>query len=172
MGHVRRGSEAYITIKEYCERTGISTMQSVSMLAGECAGSNNRADEFKDGTIKLADPTHAGIVADIIMHMKKCGISFASTSLIVQSISKVVMVKDFDVSIFKHKISTFPALIEKKQNLQQYLALIEDVYNHKQSKQRIPLAFLAEDAARERKSNFGRVRPNKKSAKPGRNKKK
>lgn len=156
-GYVRMNSPEYITIKEYHERTGIGLQACISMMAGQCAGSNNHGNRFKDGTYSLGDTTHAGVVGDIIMHMKKCGVSFAATHLLVQAVSKAVMVEDFDVSLFKHKVSTFPSLITKKQNLGQYLLLIEEVYNYKSGKSRLPVMFLATEAAKARRETFGRI---------------
>jgi hypothetical protein len=151
------GSPEHLTIKEYHERTGIGIGSCISMLSGQCASSGNHIEKFKNGDIALGDPTHAGVVADIVLHMKKCGISFASTNLLIQAISKTVMVDGFDISIFKHKIGTFPSMITKKQNQAQYLMMIEEIYNYKSNKTRLPVAFLAEASAKARKESFGRI---------------
>lgn len=145
----RKGQDAYLKVKEYHEATGITLSSCISMLGGHAAGSCNFADSFKDGTFQIRDTTHAGIVADIILHCKKCGIKWAANNSFVRAISRTAWAEGFDPSVLKHKISTFPYLIEKQPNVSAYTDMIEAVYN-RQNKTRVPLAFNADKAARER----------------------
>lgn len=145
----RKGKEAYLEVKDYHVKTGISLGSCISMLGGQAAGSNNFADSFKAGTYQIRDTTHAGIVADIILHCKKCGIKWATHDLFVKAVSRIAWADSFDPIILKHKISTFPYLVERQPNLSAYTDMLESVYN-RQNKTRVPLAFLADEAARER----------------------
>jgi hypothetical protein len=150
ISYCRLGKEDYIRVKSYCDTTGIGLQNAVSMLGGHSAGSGNFTKAFKDGTFKINDrKKHAETVKGIILHCTACGIKFAPTYLFVQSISKVAQVGGFDIQRFKAKIKTFAQFMEKKANLQQYLELIEEIYN-RQAREKIPLAFLATQAARER----------------------
>src|SRR5574343_1880907 len=158
ISHIRSGkNEDYLKVLDYHEKTGIGIQNCISLVAGECAGSNNHMSKFKEGNFKSGDFRHAAMVKDVILHMKQAGIDFAHQTLVVNAISKVLMLKEFDAQLFKHKITTFSALFVKKQNLQQYLELIEEIYNFRQSKQRLPIAFLAEQRSRERQQSFGRI---------------
>ena len=145
----RMGKPAYLKVKEYHEATGIGLNSCISMLGGNSAGTHNFDESFKSGSFQIKDTAHAGIVADIIMHCKKCGIKWATHDLFVRAVSRIAWAEGFDPSILKHKIGTFPYLIEKQANLVAYTEMIDSVYN-RQSKVRVPLAFNADKAARER----------------------
>jgi hypothetical protein len=147
--YVRAGYPAYMTVKEYHERTGIAVNQCVSMLGGESASSSNKDVAFKEGRYSLGDPTHAVMVGDIITHCRKAGIKWANNHLFVQAVSRIAYLPEFDAKVFKNKVSTFPGLMEKRPNLESYLNLIEDVYN-RQNRKRIPLRFLSDEAAKKR----------------------
>ncbi|MFA5377574.1 MAG: ParB N-terminal domain-containing protein [Dehalococcoidia bacterium] len=149
--HMREGkNKDYVKVSEYMDETGIGLQNTMSMLGGHSAGSGNFQSEFKDGTFKIRkDSDHAEIVKDIVLHAKKCGIAFFSNTLFVQAISKVVWVDSFCISKFKAKIKLFSGMMEKKANLQQHLDQLEDIYN-RQSRDKVPLAFLAAQKARDR----------------------
>lgn len=157
--HTREGKNpAYTTIKEYHEKTGIPIGRCIAMLAGQSAGSaSNKMNVFTSGQYKLGDQTHAAIVGDIVLHLKKLGVSWASNSLFVQAISKTLFVDEFNPSQFKEKLSTHLSLIEKKASLNDYMQMIDLIYN-RQSKTKIPLKFLAEETARIRSKTFGRCK--------------
>lgn len=154
--YCRLGKDDYIRVKSYCDVTGIGLTNAVSMLGGHSAGTGNFGKAFKDGTFKIKGSSrHAEIVKGIVLHCQDCGIKFSSASLFVQAVSRVVWVSGFDIQRFKAKIKTFAQFMEKKANLQQYLELIEEIYN-RQAREKIPLAFLATQAARERNVIKGR----------------
>lgn len=147
--HARQGIGSYVKVLEFHQRTGIGINDTISMLGGQTAGSNNFQNVFKAGAYEAADGTHAYIVADIVMHCKKLGIAFATNYLFVHALSRIVQVEGFDVRRLKHKIETFSYLMEKQPTLVAYEDMIERVYN-RQAKETIPLAFLAAQAAKER----------------------
>lgn len=153
--YVRMGTPQYIAVKEYIEETGVPLGIAVSLLAGESAGSGNKTDAFKRGVYKLGDPTHANQVKAVILHMKKCGIPFASNSLFVQALSKVLRVDTVDINRLKSKIGTHAAHFEKQPTLQKYLEAIEAIYNRR-SNAKAPLAFLANEKAKMRHLTFGK----------------
>jgi len=150
--HSRLGkNHDYLKLDEYVEQTGIGIKSAMSMLAGQSAGSGNFGHEFKNGTYKIReDSDHAWVVKDIVLHAKKCGVAFYNKNLFVQAISKIVWVDNFSISRLKSKMHLFAGFIEKKANLQQYLEMMEEIYN-RQSRDKVPLAFLAAQKAKERK---------------------
>jgi hypothetical protein len=146
----RMGKEEYLRVKEYCDETGISLSLAASMLGGNSAGTGNFGPLFKTGNFKIKkNCDHAHTVGDVVLLMKKCGIAFASTPYAVQAISKIAWIEDIDIPKLKSKIKLFASLFEKKANLEQYLDLFEDIYN-RQSREKVPLAFLAKQAAQKR----------------------
>lgn len=155
VSYVRAGRAAYIAVKEYMEETGIPLGLSVSLLAGESAGSANKVRKFRAGTYALGDPTHAGQVKAVVLHMKSLGVPFATNSLFVQALSKMLRVKGFSVVQFKKKLSKHVGVIERQPSLEAYLTAIEKLYN-RGSKTRLPLAFMATETAKKRHLNFGK----------------
>jgi hypothetical protein len=149
VSYCRQGKKDYLQVKDYCDETGIPLTDAISMLGGHAAGSNNLGPFFKDGTFTVKKPSHANTVRDIVLYLKKYGVVFAHTDLLVKAISKVSLVPDFDPNHLKQKIKLFSSLIEKKANLDQYLDMLEDLYN-RQSRSKIPLKFMANEEAKRR----------------------
>lgn len=148
--HCRAGLPEYLKIREYCDETGISVGHAVAMLGGNSAGTSNFSEKFKTGSYIInTQSQHANIVKEIILYMKKCNIEFYNTSSLVAAVSKVVFVKDFNPSHMKTKIKNFSGFISKKANVDQYLTMLEDIYN-RQSREKIPLKFLADAISKER----------------------
>jgi hypothetical protein len=153
--YVRQGIPAYIAVGEYVAETGITLGHAISLLAGESAGSANKINAFKNGYYKLGNQEHAEQVKKIVLHMKKCGVKFATNSFLVQAISKAVWVDEFLVSRFCDKISSHAAHFEKQPNVQAYLLQIEAIYNRQRRSDKLPVAFLANEKSKERHMTFG-----------------
>jgi len=146
--HSKAGSESYLAVLEYQKRTGIPLVNCISMIWGESAGSHNRVEDFKKGTFRVGDTTHAEIVADIVLFCKnKCKLDFATTATFVTAVSRIVKVAEFEPSQLKRKISTFRSLLERRPTAKMYVELLDEVYN-RQCQTKIPLAFLSEQVAR------------------------
>jgi len=149
VSYIRCGQHSYQVVKKYHERTGISLLPCIAMLGGESAASHNKLKAFKDGRFQIDDPSHAELVADIILYCVKNKITWATNSLFVKAISRIARADDFSPSLFKRKIKSFSMLFEKQANLQGYMEMIESIYN-RQNKNKVPLVFNADKAARER----------------------
>lgn len=148
----RTGNKEYMHLKDYCDESGITPGLAISLMAGNMASGHSTCQtKFKLGTYVVnKDSDHANIVKDIVLCMQRNGVEFASTGLIVSAISKIVFVPQFDVEKMKKKIKLFSPMIKKKPNLEEYLLMLEDLYNYKSGK-KIPLKFLAIEEARKRK---------------------
>ena len=149
MSYVRAGYQAYIAVRHYVSETGIPLSISLALLAGEGAGSGNHRERFKKGTYKLGNQEHANNIKTIVCYMKKQGVGIANNNYFVKALSRIILVDGFSIAKFKDKISAHTALFEKKPNLQEYSTLIEFVYN-RQSQDKMPLVFLADQEARKR----------------------
>jgi len=150
VSYCRAGKIEYLKLKTYIDETGINISSAASMLMGQSAGSGNCQAPLRNGTYKVNQKcNHAEIVKDIVLCLKKNGVKFYNTDFLVQAISKVAWVDQFSPDIMKAKIKHFAHLIEKKANLDQYLTLLEELYN-RQSRSSIPLKFFAIQKAKER----------------------
>ena len=78
-------------------------------------------------------------------------IPFAALNLFAVALSKALRVKQFNKHTFVDRVKANPGLMTKQSSADGYLELIERVYNHASGKKnRLPVAFLAKEAARER----------------------
>jgi hypothetical protein len=148
--YVRMGIEDYRIVKNYCDETDISIQHVIAMFAGQAAGSTNFTQRFKDGTYKVNKiNNHPYAVKDIVLYMKKCGIPFYSNSYFVCALSKILFVNEFSAPQLMSKVKKFTFLFTKQATIEQYIDLIDEVYN-RQSKTKIPLKFRSEEEARKR----------------------
>lgn len=152
MSYVRGGKENYDEVLRYHEETGIGLRACLSMLAGESAASGNKVEQFKRGIYEIKENENMEVVRGLVECLKKNGISWATTTPLVNALSKVALVSKedgFDPEILKRKIAKFSAFWEKRPNMKGYVNLIEEIYN-RQSQNKVPLGFLADEAARKR----------------------
>lgn len=147
--YCQMGKEPYLRVREYFEQTGINLVACISLLAGESAGSNNQVSKFKSGTYLLGNPAHSRVVALIIGQCRESGFPAWNNHLFVQAVSKIAWAEGFAAEVMKEKIKTHVQFMKKQGTKQEYLEMLESIYN-RQSHTRIPLAFLAEEAARKR----------------------
>jgi hypothetical protein len=149
ISYVRLGKVAYDRVLQYHQETGINLGACVSMLAGESAGSNNWHKQFKDGTYRLGDPIHATIVGEIVICCKRSGFPHACAKLFIEALSKIAWSEGFSPATLKKKISHYVEHMKKQPSKQAYIEMLDSIYN-RGSQKKIPLAFLAEEAARKR----------------------
>ena len=149
----RIGNPHYIELDKFSQRTGISRNLAASMLHGECAGSGNASVKIKNGTFVINNMAHAEEVAELIAFLTQHKVEFAILKNMVIAISQMLMVPEFDKKTFKKKVESHAYTMKKPRSLHDALESIEDVYNRK-SGLKIPLAFRAEELARERKSRY------------------
>jgi hypothetical protein len=147
--YVREGRIEYVEVGEYVADTGIGISAAISLLSGDSAGSCNQGKVFKQGAFKAKDAMLAGVVGDIVKHCTKSGIEWATHRLFVHAVSKIALVPEFSPSIMKHRISTNLGMMRKQATLNQFVEMLDDIYN-RQSKKRIALGFKANELARER----------------------
>jgi len=153
MSGCRAGLPEYVEVKSYCDTTGISVGLALSMLAGETAGSGHYGARAKSGQFRVnKDSNHATAVKDIILLCKNSEVEFYNKSLFVQALSRVLKVKELDLKRLKSKIKLFGVVMKKKATLDQHLEQLEEIYNRNSTeKTRLPLKFLAIEAAKQRR---------------------
>jgi len=147
--HVRSGKPAYTLVFEYHKKTGITLSACISLLAGESACSFNYIEKFKEGSFRLGNTIHAEIVGAIVLCCKTHGITFACNIYLVQAISKIAWAKGFDPKVMMNKIASFAEFMTKQPTKQDYVKMLDTIYN-RQARIKIPLEFLANEAARQR----------------------
>ena len=156
ISHCRSGKPDYLAVKAYCDESGISPNLAISMFAGRTAGGSGANETFKLGNFKIKNTEHPRQIKELVTFCKDCGIEPFNSNLFIIALSKVLLVESCSVSRLKTKMKTYSALIGKKVNLDQYLTVIEEVYNRK-SQTKVPLKFLAYEEGKRRmeQARFG-----------------
>lgn len=159
MSYYRQGIKSYVLIKDFMDETGIGLQNAVSMFFGNTAGSGNymKYGNFQDGRFEIKNYYHPRAVGDIVLFLKSIGIKWAHEDKFVKALSKVMWVPKFNPDRFKKKATSHIYLIQKKRNVEEYLQMIEDIYNYKvQRRQKINLTFLAQEIAEKRQRIWDR----------------
>lgn len=155
MSRVREGDEACVKVYEYCKRTSITLGQALSMFSGQAAGSQNAGEKVRNGTFAIRDTQHADDVAHLVLAMRNAGVPHYAHKSLVAAISKLLNVPEFNIDVFVSRVNSHSAMLTKCQNIEQYLNVLEKVYNHS-ARNRVNLAFLADKIAKERQRTFKR----------------
>jgi hypothetical protein len=145
----REGSADYSSIVEWGMRTGIPLSCCASMLHGVQAGSANVNKIIKSGKFKVKDELHIFQVANICDAIKRQGHEWAVSRNFVNAVSMCVFCQEFDTNLMIEKTSANLGLLRKQGSTDQYLDMIESIYNSR-SKNRVPIAFLAKNNAKAR----------------------
>ena len=149
--HERNGDANYIDVIEYHERTGIALGMCISMMGGEMASSGNRIPSFKAGNYKTCpNQYHSDTIEMLVLTLKASGIKWATDCKVIQSLSRIVSAGHADIEQLKRRIIINAAFIVKKQNLEQYMDMWQEIYNRNTKGQKLQLVFLTNETMKER----------------------
>jgi hypothetical protein len=149
--YVKYGSENHIEVDEFCQETGIGISTAISLFSGYTEMGPEAREKYKKGKFHINDKSKPYIIADIVFALKEVGKKWAHNSNFVKALHSLLYVKSFDPEIFKEKAEKYSFLIEKKRDIQEFMEMIEEVYNYKTpNKNKIPLVFLAKQEADKR----------------------
>lgn len=152
----RANEPAAIEVMKYHKRTGIPLNACISILGGENSDSGNKKNQLKSGTLKIVKTKYSEDIAEIVIACKEMGFKFACTAMFVGALSRCLYVDQFDKDLFLRRVKTHPETMEPCRTLDQYLDMIEFVYNRMAKAKKIPLAFLAKEASQKRHVTFGK----------------
>jgi hypothetical protein len=152
----REGNKDYAFLLEFQKRHNLPLKAAASLVAGESAGSGNKAKAIKAGTFKVGDMGHADAVVKITDLCREFQIEFATSAAFVAAVSKALRIPSFEVDIFCSRLRMWPALMRKRGKVEEYLEEIETLYNRLARGKRLAVKFEAIRVARERHETFGR----------------
>jgi ParB/Sulfiredoxin domain len=151
--YVRCEKPEYLKVEEFIDRTGLGLGISISLLRGNTATSANYNDKFKQGTYSISDQAFGENVAVVISTMYAAGVVFAKNRNLVAAVSKTLLTSQINSETLLTKIKKYSFLIENRSTVQQYLDVLEKLYN-RGVKSKVPLAHYANESARARQSAF------------------
>lgn len=152
-----RTNADYAELVAFSESTKISMHQSANMFVGGTASANNASKTLPQGLFKIKDRGHPWMVASIVREMQRhC--DFATKQNCVSAISKAVFADGFDPEKMRDKISRHPELLKPQRSLEDYIEMLDAIYNRhvkgdryhlrieidKAMKKRVPIVFSKE----------------------------
>jgi hypothetical protein len=144
----------YQKVLDYYMKTGIPISTVIGMLSGtknSLTGGRN-LKEFKKGEFVPVDTKHADTVGNIVAYLKDIGIKFASSRSFVIALSDCIKLNDFNVELFKRKSKTNIGEFQKRSSREEYLEIIDSVYNKFNSK-KLNISWSVKNTDRYKKEN-------------------
>lgn len=140
----REGNKDYLYLKNYCDETGIPIGAATKMFEGKSSNSGCMREDLKTGNLKIdRTSTIATDVKEYVLLLKNLGIPYYSHGNLVAAFSKIASVEEISKQRMLSKIKKNVSFFEKKATLEQYLELLEEIYN-RQARDKAPLRFLVE----------------------------
>ena len=142
------------TLYNFMKKHGIAIGAAASLVGGETAGSGNMVRKVKAGAFKVGDLTHANAVTEVTDFCRDSGFPFATSTSFVTAVSMVLKVQDYDHARMMAALAKHGHKMKRRSTRNDYLAELEGVYNGGRVN-RVPLAFQALEASKERHQTFG-----------------
>lgn len=128
--HAVQGNQDYIKLKNFMEEFKIKGGIAASLLMGIDPAGGSVNDSVRDGRFKVKNELEAHVIAGVLRSLKKV-VPFAFDRSLVQAISRLIKVKDFDPERMIEKIRRQPTRFVKCASYEQYVSLIEELYNYR-----------------------------------------
>jgi hypothetical protein len=143
--HTLEGRKHFLTLNKYVV-AGIPLLQAAAMLSGMTGtSSGNVSRSIITGEFVVKDTEQIDCLLEFIREFK--GICPAvATRNFVGAFSLCYRTDEFDINQLRQRLTTHPKMLVNTASTQQMLEQVDVLYNHG-SRQRIPLAFLAREAA-------------------------
>lgn len=152
--NVREGKEEYIEIRKYCEETGLTISNAIAILKGSTSLGKLYLDKFKIGEFERnRDSELYRNVLDIFSAMKSRNIHGYNVTNFARAVAKCCLLPEFRINHFISRIKQYPFLFKKMATTDQYVDLIEEIYNYK-SREKFPLRFRVDEKMKERSLNL------------------
>ncbi len=149
----------YAEVLEFCKKTKIPAKAAFSMFIGESASSGNALVKVSSGTFAITDRNLPYEVAAITTELQKhC--AFSNSPNFVYAICKTIFAKGFSIERMIEKISKHPELLKQCRSMDDYIDLLEFIYNRSVKNEKYYLKVEIEKAMKLR--SFGHL--NKKTA--------
>ena len=146
--HAHNNSD-YAEVFSFCDVTGIPLQAAFSMFFGHSASSGNANKPVKNGQFQIKDRDYPWTVAAVVRAAAQY-FKYATARAFVSAVSKCVFAEGFSHDRLIERINRRPEMLRKCAYESDYIALLEEIYNHSVKGQRIYLAAEVERAMRSR----------------------
>lgn len=146
----KAGFPGFQEAKTYAERVGMTYRAAFCLFAGEQASGTNTARKIKYRTFEIRDREFPELMEDVLTYLREIpGPDGVLNTRFIEALDKVMRCDAFDAERFKKQAKRHAYMFEKKPSKEEYVRLIDKIYNHYRS-DRVPLEFEAVEAARRR----------------------
>lgn len=142
-------SPDFAEVVQFHEETGINLSSAFAMFNGEVASSSNMAKSINNGAFKIRDREAPMKVALIVKTLNEyC--DFSTNKNFVSAISKATFAHGFSVVHMVDRIKRNPELVKQQRSLDDYLAMLELIYNRNTKGERLYLCAEVDKAMKSR----------------------
>ena len=135
-GYADMGYNEYIYLKDFLERTELNLSSALALLGSD---DGKTTKQVRGGTWKAVHTNRAETIADWVNIITQYH-SGATRQVFVRALIKLYNNENFEFSHLIGKIALQPASLVPCVNTEQYLTLLEDIYNYR-SRNKVSLRF-------------------------------
>lgn len=135
-GYADMGIKEYIYLKDFLDRTDLNISSALALLSSDTGKNIN---DIKNGTWKAVHQERAETIADWVNIIKQYH-NGATRQVFVRALIKLYNNENFEFSHLIGKIALQPTSLVPCVNTEQYLTLLEDIYNYR-NRNKVSLRF-------------------------------
>lgn len=129
-GYCKLGKEDYIIYKDFKEKYNFNHTDCMRLLSGEDSGKTYK--KFEYGLFLVKDLRDAEHFAELLYTIEPYFKDFKSSTFI-RSILRLLKRDNFSFTEFLQKLKIQPTALQTCAKVEQYISLIEEIYNYKRS---------------------------------------
>jgi len=148
--YAQQGNPEYHYLLDFSRRHKLPISISASILKGCVASGGQHSDSVRSGEFKASNTEFAEKVAVIVRELRAIHHCGATTNCVI-AVSRVMQVGEINLTRLCDAIRKHQALVRPNTTADGYVAMLEEIYNHCAKANRLPIAFLAREAAQRRK---------------------
>lgn len=142
-----KGNKEYVTLQKFIDR-GLPASMAISLLLGNSSHCSRGNLLVKMGKFKVVTTMQAEQLMKVIESLRD-SLPHVTNHAFIGALGLAWPLKEFDIEAFGAKLRANQSMLPRCSNVEDYLRAIEDIHNFRQHG-RIPLAFMAREAAKER----------------------
>jgi len=135
-GYADMGYKEYIYLRDFLERTELNLSSALALLGSD---NTSRTKEIKNGTWEAVHIDRAETIANWVNIIKQYH-NGGTRQIFVRALIRLYKNENFEFSHLIGKIALQPASLVPCLNTDQYMTLIEDIYNYR-SRNKVSLRF-------------------------------
>ena len=136
------GSQDYTTLREWSRKRGIQLAVAAQMLSGRSPASTSNLEDVRQGRFQINNMEFANKVADLLDSIRPFSI-LPDHRCFINAVASCAWLPFFDCEHFAKKCKSFPSLLVRCLNTEQYLEVIETIYNYHDKGAKVAIKFPA-----------------------------